>query len=169
MRAVADTSAVCTLQFVGQVAVTWFRWLLSGLSSRRLDFNSRTMSVCSVVNTETLGQVPLSVLRFSLTTLIAPLLPAHILLISDGPIIKAVDSIHSVVCLMRVPYLLPKTVPHRLQSNLPLSITASCLFPQGYPIANYDFFLFFPSILPFIFPSITRFRKQFLRRCDQSS
>ena len=73
--------------------------------------------VCSVVKTETLGQVPLPVFHFSPTTLIPPLLPVHIPLITNDPIIKAVDSIHFVVCLTRGQYLLPKRIFHRLRSS----------------------------------------------------
>jgi hypothetical protein len=72
--------------------------------------------VCSVVKTETLGQVPLPVFHFSPTTLIARLLPLHIPLITNDPLIKAPDSIHCVVCLTRGQYLLPKRILHRLRS-----------------------------------------------------
>jgi hypothetical protein len=87
------------------------------IAEARIQFQDNVR--CSVVNTETLGQIPLPVFQFSPTTLTAPQLPVHIPLITNDPIIKAIDSIHSVVCLTRGPDLLLKRVLHRV---LPLSI-----------------------------------------------
>jgi len=51
------------------------------------------------------------------------------------------------------------------QGDLVLPLTIYCIlsFPQGHPVAAYFFFLVLPSLLPSIFPSITCFRRQFLR------
>jgi len=85
--------------------------------------------VCSVVNTESMGQVPLAVFHFSPTNLIAPTLPAHIPLISDDPIIKAVESIHSVVCLTRGHTFLQSEFFTDCDLLLPLSIYSILSFP----------------------------------------
>jgi len=45
---------------------------------------------------------------------------------------------------------------------LPLLIYITLSFPGEHPVAAYIFFLFFPSFLSFVFPSITCFRRQFL-------
>jgi hypothetical protein len=53
---------------------------------------------------------------------------------------------------------------------LSLSISSSLSFLYNHSVAAYMFFFVFPAlILPSTFPSITCFRRQFLRKCDQSS
>jgi hypothetical protein len=48
---------------------------------------------------------------------------------------------------------------------LPLSILSNLYFPNSYPIPAYVFFLVFPLfVLASIFPSITCFRRHFLRK-----
>ena len=49
---------------------------------------------------------------------------------------------------------------------LPLSVASILSFPSGNPVAAYVFFLVFPHsfILPSVLPSITRFKRQCLRK-----
>ena len=78
--------------------------------------------------------------------------------------------IHSAVCLTTGPKPLPKRALHIVRSR-----TSS--FKWQYPLlslrSSSSFLRLLPrlpvtSILPFIFPSITRCRRQFLRKYDQS-
>ena len=48
-----------------------------------------------------------------------------------------------------------------------LSIYSILSFPEGYPVTACEFFPLIPPIPPSIFPSITCFRKQFLRNVLQ--
>jgi hypothetical protein len=47
---------------------------------------------------------------------------------------------------------------------LPLSVSSVLSFPYGHPVAAYVVFLFFPSLLSSIYPSIKCFRKRFLHK-----
>jgi hypothetical protein len=60
-------------------AVSWFRWLVTGLSPRRSGFAPGSRHVVSEVNIVTVGQVFLRVLQFYPTSIIPSYLHTHIL------------------------------------------------------------------------------------------
>jgi hypothetical protein len=142
---------------------------MAGLSSRRLELNSKITYVGSVVGTVALGQVPLPVFHFSPTTLIALLLSAHISFITDDPNLKAADSIHPVVCLTRCLYFLPKPVLHRVWSSAysfnlhhPLSFLTVI---QWLLTSSSSFSCLF---LPLSFLQLRVLGRSTYERCDQS-
>jgi hypothetical protein len=77
--------------------------------------------------------------------------------------IKQPDFIHSAVCLTTGPYPLPKQVLHRVRSTVS-SFHLQYLLSLRSPSSCLTLLpcLCVTSILPFIFPSITCFRRQFL-------
>ena len=72
--------------------------------------------------------------------------------------------IHLVVRLMTGPKPLPKPALHIVQSRASSFNWQYPLLSLSHPVATYVFFFIFLSLLspPFIFPSITRCRRQFL-------
>jgi hypothetical protein len=70
----------------------WFKGLVAGLTSRRLDFYPRSFHVGFVVNKLALGQVFLQVLLFSFVITIPPILHINLYLSTrrtSGPILGA--------------------------------------------------------------------------------
>jgi len=66
--------------------------------------------------------------------------------------------------LRQVHILVHSEFPPHCDLVLPISISSILSFLQGHPVDAYVFFLVFPPlILPSLFPSMTYFRRQFLR------
>ena len=75
--------------------------------------------------------------------------------------------IHSVVLLRQVHSLFHSGFSTEFRLVFPLSIYSILSFPSGQWVLHYVFFLFFPSILPFLssnLPSIMCFRRRLLHK-----
>jgi len=72
--------------------------------------------------------------------------------------------IHSVVSYDRSVTSSRVSSPQECERVPPLSIYSILSFPQGHPVAGYVSFLVFPPLFAPIFPSMTCFRMQFIRK-----
>ena len=72
--------------------------------------------------------------------------------------------VHTEVCLTKGPHPLPHRILHRMLSSANSFMLRYFLSPSGHTVATSVIFLVFPSVLTSIFPKITCYRRQFLRK-----